>query len=247
MRYPLILLVLLTAFGGLLGIKPNQRGDWLLENALTVAGIAVLVVSYPAMPLSKLSYTLIFLFLLLHEVGAHYTYAEVPYDRWFEALTGNTLSEWLGFERNHYDRLVHFAYGLLLAYPFRELFVRVAEARGFWGYFLPLDIVMSSSMLYEVIEWGAASVLGGDLGQAYLGTQGDVWDTQQDMALATLGAVVSLSIAALVSRAMRRDFQREWAESLRVKLPLPLDESVGQTTQPMSGIARRGPSHIQGQ
>lgn len=141
-------------------------------------------------------------------------------------LTGETLNSRLGLERNHFDRLVHFSYGFLLAYPLRELFVRVADARGFWGYFLPLDIVMSSSMLYELVEWGAASAFGGELGQAYLGTQGDIWDAHKDMLLASLGAVLSLTIAATIHRALDRDFQREWAESLRVKDSRPLGEEA---------------------
>lgn len=223
-RLPLVLLALLVVLGVLLGIAPKHRQDWMLENALAVAGLLVLVVTWRRFPLSRLSYVLIFLFLVLHEVGAHYTYSEVPYDEWFRTLTGRTLNERLGWERNHYDRLVHFSYGLLLAYPLRELFVRVADARGFWGYVLPLDLVMSSSMLYELIEWFAAEFFGGELGAAYLGTQGDVWDAHKDMLLATSGAALALFIAACVHRHLDRDFQREWAESLRVKHAEPLGE-----------------------
>jgi len=223
-RFPLTLLALIVAFGVVLGIAPWFRSDWLLENLLAAAGVAGLVLTWKRFPLSRLSYGLIFAFLVLHEVGAHYTYAEVPYDAWLEALTGRGLNERLGFERNHYDRLVHASYGFLLAYPIRELFVRVADARGFWGYFLPLDVVMSTSMLYELVEWAAAEAFGGDLGAAYLGTQGDVWDAQKDMLCATLGAALALTIVALVHRQLDRDFQREWAESLRVKHPAPLGE-----------------------
>ena len=79
------------------------------------------------------------------------------------------------------DRLVHFLYGLLIAYPIREMFLRIGNVRGFWGYFLPLDLTMSTSMLYELIEWGTAVTVGKDLGQAYLGTQGDVWDAHNDI------------------------------------------------------------------
>jgi putative membrane protein len=226
MRYPLILLVVFLVVATLLGIAPLHRDDWALENALAVAGVLFLVLSWRRMRLSKVSYTLIFVFLLLHELGAHYTYSEVPYDAWFERFTGETLSSRMGFERNHYDRLVHFSYGLLLAYPFRELFVRVADVRGFWGYFLPLDVVMSTSMVYELVEWGAALVMSDGVGQAYLGTQGDVWDAQQDMLLATLGATIALSVTAAIHRSLDRDFQREWAESLRVKDPRPLGEEA---------------------
>ena len=114
----------------------------------------------------------------------------------------------VGWERNNFDRVVHFCYGLLLAYPIREVFLRVASLRGFWGYFFPLDITMSTSMLYELIEWGAAAIFGGDLGQAYLGTQGDVWDAHKDMALASLGALIAMLITAGLNAALAARFRR---------------------------------------
>jgi putative membrane protein len=95
---------------------------------------------------------------------------------------------------------------------------------GFWGFFLPLDLTMSTSMLYELIEWGAAELFGGDLGAAFLGSQGDVWDAHKDMALASLGALIAMAIAAAINATYRRDFAREWAESLRVKRAEPLGE-----------------------
>jgi putative membrane protein len=224
--YPRLLFCLLVVVSILLAIAPHDRADWLLENSLLFAGVAVLVATHRALPLSRLSYTLVFVFLCLHAVGAHYTYSLVPYDDWFEALTGRTLSSLTGAERNHFDRLVHFSYGLLLAYPAREVFLRVADVRGFWGYYLPLDVVMATSVLYELIEWGAAVVLGGDLGVAYLGTQGDPWDAQKDMALATLGAIIAMLLTAAINWRYQRDFAREWAESLRVKRPEPLGEDL---------------------
>jgi len=175
------------------------------------------VISYRRLPLSNISYTLIFVFLCLHTVGAHYTYSLVPYDDWTESLTGSRLNDWFGFERNHYDRLVHFAFGLLLAYPIRELFLRVAGARGFWGYYLPLDLTMSFSMLYELIEWGAAVVFGGDLGHAYVGAQGDPWDAHKDMALATLGALICMSVVAFINWQFDRKFGTELRDSLRIR------------------------------
>ncbi len=227
MRYPLILLLLLLAVAIPLAFSPTSRADWALENSLVVVGVGLLIATWRRFPFSKVSYTTIFLFLVLHEVGAHYTYSEVPYDAWFEGLTGRTLNSVLGLERNHYDRLVHFSYGLLIAYPIRELMVRVANGRGFWGYFFPLDVVMSTSVVYELIEWAAALVFGGELGEAYLGTQGDVWDAQKDMALASLGALVALSITAAIHRSANRDFQREWAESLRPAADIgPLGEQA---------------------
>lgn len=223
-RYPLVLLVLLLVLGIGLAFDPIDRHDWMLENLLAVVGVGGLVLTQRRFPLSKVSYTAIFCFLALHEVGAHYTYALVPYDRWFESLTGRTFNSLVGFERNNFDRLVHFCYGFLLAYPIRELVVRVANVRGFWGYFFPLDVIMSTSMLYELVEWGAAEYFGGELGQAYLGTQGDIWDAHKDMLFATLGAISALAITAAIHRAVQRDFQREWADSLRVHRPEPLGE-----------------------
>jgi putative membrane protein len=225
-RYLLLLGVLFAIIWIVLAISPKARADWALENALVVAFVAFVALTYKRLTLSRVSYTLIFLFLCLHEVGAHYTYAETPYDEWFKALTGETLNSRLGWERNNFDRVVHFAYGLLIAYPIREIFLRVAAVRGFWGYFLPLDLTMSTSMIFELFEWAAAEVFGGDLGQAYLGTQGDVWDAHKDMALASLGALIAMLVTYAINRTLQRDFAAEWAESLRVKIAQPLGEDA---------------------
>jgi putative membrane protein len=223
-RYLLVLCVLFAILWTALAIAPWYRSDWALENVLVVAFVAFVAVTYKRLTLSRVSYTLIFLFLCLHEVGAHYTYAEVPYNDWFKTVSGVSLNSLLGWERNNFDRVVHFCYGLLLAYPVREIFVRVAAVRGFWGYFLPLDLTMSTSMMFELFEWAAAAVFGGGLGQAYLGTQGDVWDAHKDMALASLGALIAMLIAFAINRSLQRDFASEWAESLRVKHSQPLGE-----------------------
>lgn len=207
----------------LLAIDPHDRRDWLLENVLLVVFAGALLASYRALPLSRISYTTIFVFLLLHAVGAHYTYSLVPWANWIVGLTG-AAGEIEPTGRNHFDRAVHFFYGLLLAYPVREVFLRVAELRGFWGYFFPLNVTLSTSVLYELAEWGAAEVFGGDLGVAFLGTQGDVWDAQKDMALAGIGALVAMGITAALNYALDRDFAREWIDSLRVKHPAPLGE-----------------------
>jgi putative membrane protein len=200
-----------------MAIAPKHRDDWVLENVLVVFAVALLVFTWKSFPLSRVSYTCIFVFMMLHTLGSHYTYSEVPYAEWFPVFEGG---------RNHFDRLVHFLYGLLLAYPIREMFLRIGDVRGFWGYFLPLDLTMSTSMLYELIEWGAAEVVGGELGAAYLGTQGDVWDAHKDMALAALGALIAMTIIYLINRRMQRDFANEWAESIRVKRRKPLGEEA---------------------
>ncbi len=205
-----------------LGLVPRDRAVWLLENVPVVLIAIVIAACHRRLPLSRISYTLVFSFLCLHEVGAHYTYGHVPYDRWSEALLGVRLDALFDWERNHYDRFLHFLYGLSMAYPIREVFLRVANVRGFWGYFLPLDLTMSTSMLYELIEWLVA-VLGG-AGPAYLATQGDPWDAHKDMALASFGALLAMSFTALINRWLQRDFAREWVESLRVKSTRPLGE-----------------------
>jgi putative membrane protein len=202
-RYLLLLGVLFGLEWVALAINPRSRQDWALETALSVAFLVAVVLFRHRMPLSRISYTALFLFLMLHTIGAHYTYSEVPYDEWSRALTGRSLSDLFGWQRNHYDRLVHFSYGFLFAYPIREILIRVAGVRGIWGYYLPFAVTSSSSADYELIEWGAASVFGGDLGVAYLGAQGDVWDAQKDMALAALGALLALTLLA-IGNACRR-------------------------------------------
>jgi putative membrane protein len=227
MRHGLYVAILAALLGGLwaaLAIAPVSRHDWALENVLLVIFVAALAASWRRFPLSRVSYTLIFLFLCLHTVGAHFTYSLVPYDDWWRRLTGNSLNEMLGWQRNNFDRVVHFAYGLLLAYPVRELLLRVASVKGFWGYFLPLDLTMSTSAFYELIEWGAAEVFGGDLGAAFLGTQGDIWDAHKDMALASLGALLAMLATAALNAWLQRDFAREWSDSLRVKDDRPYGE-----------------------
>ena len=223
-RYAASLLSLFVLIFFALGWSPSYREDWLLENALVFLLVPFFVVTYRRLPLSKISYSALFLFLCLHEVGAHYTYAEVPYDDWFRLSLGGGLNDALGWERNHFDRLVHFLYGVLIVYPVREIFLRVADARGLWAYLFPLLVVMSTSLLFELIEWAAAILFGGDLGMAYLGTQGDIWDSHKDSALATVGALLSSLLIATIHARLDRDFTREWIESLRVKHPDPMGE-----------------------
>ncbi len=222
--YPKYLLSFFVFYWLVWAYRPIYFENWLLENVIAVLFLMMLALTYRRFPLSNLSYTLICAFLCLHTVGSHYTYSLVPYDRWFENLAGVSLNGLFGFERNHYDRLVHFSFGLLMAYPIREVFLRIAGVKGIWGYYLPLDLAMSFSMLYEVIEWAAAESFGGELGQAYLGMQGDVWDAQKDMGLATLGAIVSMSVTAMINWKFNRRFGGEIRKSLTVKQMEPLGE-----------------------
>jgi putative membrane protein len=225
-RYVLVLGISFAALWIALAIHPHNRRDWTLENLLVFALVPALVFTRRQLPFSRVSYTLIFIFLCLHEVGAHFTYGEVPYDAWFRAVTGRSLNGIFGWQRNQFDRLTHFMYGLLLAYPIREVFLRVADVRGFWGYFLPLDFTMSTSLMFELVEWAIAAVVADDLAAMYLGTQGDVWDAHKDTALASCGALIAMTFTALINWRLHRDFAREWAASLRVKHPRPLGEEV---------------------
>lgn len=191
-RYPLALLGLFSLWWLVLAIAPRYRQDWLLENMLVFIALPLLVLSYRRLRLSNRAYTFLFLFFSLHEIGAHYTYSEVPYDHWTQALTGQGLNEALGLERNHFDRFVHFLYGLLITPAAIELLDARAPQRGLWRWLVPLLFMVSHSAIYELVEWGAADIFGGDLGQAYLGTQGDEWDGQKDSALAALGALIAV-------------------------------------------------------
>jgi putative membrane protein len=222
--YLLVLGALFSIEWVLLAIDPYDRKDWALENVLVLTLVIFLGLTYKRLPLSRISYTLIFIFLCVHEIGAHYTYEKVPYDEWFRSLTGSGLNDLWGWQRNHFDRIVHLSYGLLFAYPIREVYFRITNAEGFWGYFLPLDLTMSTSMLFELFEWFAAKLFGGELAMAYLGTQGDIWDAHKDMALASLGALVTIIMTLCLNLYLQKDFNKEWAESLQIKHHKPLGE-----------------------
>jgi putative membrane protein len=153
----------------------------------------VLVVTYRYFAFSNLSYGLFTVFLSLHLVGAHYTYAETPFGFWVQDL--------LDLQRNHYDRIVHFSFGLLIAYPFRELLLRAARARESWSYLLAVAVVLAFSNFYEILEAIVAKVVSPDLGAAYLGTQGDEWDAQKDAFVAFIGAVLAMTITWIGARA----------------------------------------------
>lgn len=196
-RFPALLLGLFLIATALLGIAPRYREDWLLENVVVLVALPLLVHGWYRLRFSRGACLALFVFLLLHEVGAHYTYSEVPYDALFTRLTGHSLDRLLGFPRNEFDRLVHFLYGLLVTPMAVELLKRRAPPQGIWRWILPVTFIMSHSVVYELVEWLAAARFGGDLGVAYLGTQGDPWDAQKDMALAALGSVLAMIIIAI--------------------------------------------------
>jgi putative membrane protein len=199
-RYPLALLIAFALWWSALAIAPHYREDWLLENLLVFILVPLLCWSYHRLRFSDYAYTLLFVFFCLHEVGAHYTYAEVPWNEALQALTGWDAMAAFGTTRNHFDRLVHFSYGLLAMPAIAELIDARGPLRGWWRNLVPLMFVMSNSELFEIIEWQAAEIFGGDLGQAYLGTQGDIWDAQKDSLMAVLGAILGLVLHRLLER-----------------------------------------------
>lgn len=216
-RYQKILLLVFIAVWIWAAINPSYRHDWLLENYLVFIFVPLILILGKWFRLSNVSYTLITIFMILHVVGSHYTYAEVPF--------GFTLQEWFGATRNMYDRLVHFTFGFLLAYPIREVFIRISRARGFWAYYLPIDLVLSFSALYEIVEWLTALNVDPSAGLAFLGSQGDVWDAQKDMLVAGIGAFLAMFIIALINWRFNKKFGSEMMESLRIpKNDLPLGE-----------------------
>ncbi len=216
-KYLTSLIVAFVAVWVLAAINPNFRRDWLLENLLVFVGVPAIVIGGMYFRLSKLSYTLITIFMVMHVIGSHYTYAEVPF--------GYTLQRWFGSNRNMYDRLVHFCYGFLLAYPVREVFLRLARVKGFWGYWFPLDLTLAMSATFEIIEAIVASLADPEAGVAYLGTQGDIWDAQKDMLMAGVGALLAMIITAVINMVLDRSFWKEMRASFRIPKN---DEPLGE-------------------
>jgi putative membrane protein len=192
--------VLLAAYAVLFAaaaIAPRDRSDWLLENLVVLAALALLAATHRRFVFSNFSHLLIALFLALHAVGAHYTYSLTPPGFWLQRA--------FGLARNPYDRLAHFSFGLLLAYPLREVARRVLHLRRGWSYALPLLALGSLSSLYEIVESWAARIVDPALGTAFLGIQGDEWDTQKDMTLALSGALLALAATALFRARTKRE------------------------------------------
>ena len=207
-------------------IHPVFPDDWWLENVLVFAGVPLIVGLGFYFRLSNLSYTLITIFMMLHAVGSHYTYAEVPF--------GFTLQSWFGADRNMYDRLVHFSFGLLLAFPVREVFVRITRARGFWSFYLPVELTLAFSAVYELLEWAAAAGVPPEAGLAFLGAQGDVWDAQKDMGLAGLGSIVAMAVTLVLVLRIDPGARGELRESFRIPAD---DRPIGE--QQLIGWLRR--------
>ncbi len=175
----------------------NNQTNWFLENILTVITLAALIITYKNRKLSDMSYLLIFLFLCLHVYGSKYTYVEHPIGYWLQDLFHT--------QRNHYDRIVHFSFGFLLAYPMREIFMNWLHLSKRLSLILPVEVTLSLSVIYELIEWIVADVIFEAGSAAFVGSQGDIWDAQKDMFLATFGAFLAILLIIAAGKAFLKE------------------------------------------
>lgn len=177
-------------------INTPDRTNWFTENTLTAIFIILLTTTYRKFRFSDLSYTLFFIYILLHIYGAEYTYAENPFGYW--------LKDVMHSDRNHYDRIVHFSFGFMLSYPMRDYFKNHFKWPNWVCWTLPVEITMSFSAAYELIEWLVSDIFFPSEGIAYLGTQGDIWDAQKDMGLAFSGAFLAMLIFSTIKRFIKK-------------------------------------------
>lgn len=183
-RYPHLLLLLLIPVYLWSMVHPSDRYTWFLEMFPVMIGLGVLIGTFNRFRLTNITYTLIGIHAIVLLVGAHYTYANVPLFNW--------LQDVFDLSRNHYDRLGHFVQGFVPAIIAREILIRTSPLKNSkWLWVTVVSICLSVSAVYELLEWTVA-VISGTAADAFLGTQGDVWDTQKDMALCLVGSVFSL-------------------------------------------------------
>ena len=195
--FHLVLLCIVAVVFCWSGWRPYDRFTWWLETSPALAGIVILLATYRRFPLTNLCYTLIALHICVLCLGGHYTYARVPLFDWLRPI--------FGWERNHYDRLGHLMQGFVPALIAREVIIRLNVVnRKTWIPFLVVSVCLAISAFYELLEWWAA-LIGGSAADEFLGSQGDVWDTQSDMCLALLGALGAL---LFLSRFHDRGLQR---------------------------------------
>ncbi len=189
------------------GINPASPENWLAESKVFFWVIPLLAGLAAYLRISKTSVTLIAIFLLLHGVGMYYNYGYVPF--------GNFLGHLFGLERNFYDRFVHCCFGLLLFFPIREMLLRAKAPSGFFSYFVPFNIIMSASAIYEIMEWSTVSKLAASIGFLFIGGN-DPFDAEKDMAMAGIGAVVAALVVfvryATLTKNVVEKMKRAWAE-----------------------------------
>lgn len=180
------MLFIFILFFGLMAISPTERSQWLAVSLPLILVILILIFTYKWFHFSNLSYLLMLVFFCLHTYAAHYTYEGTPFDHWLKTLFHT--------RRSYYDRVVHFFFGLFFAFPFYEILKSKVKLRGIWSIALPVAVVLSFSALFEILEMSVALVAGPGGEAKFVGMQGDIFDTQKDMALGLLGGVVSMGI-----------------------------------------------------
>lgn len=191
-KFPAVLLGLYVVFFGVLAFNPIDRPTWFAENATVWIIVGVLITLWVrGIRFSNLAYALMAVLIFLHTLGGHYTFAKVPFD-WF--------TNFFGFERNHYDRVAHFTVGFYAFAVAEWLCVKRMVANRFLLFTYPVFVIATVAMGYEVIEWIYAASADPLAGAAYLGSQGDIWDAQKDMALDALGAVLATILFFIVRK-----------------------------------------------
>ena len=170
------------------GIRPDKVFDFFLENFVVFCFLVFLVATYRKLPFSDLSYLIMLVYLSFHEWGAHYKYSDVPLGEW--------MKPWLHTNRNMYDRVLHFSFGLFMSYPIQEGFMRTVGVRSRWRYILPIEAILALSAVYEILEAFMAMILSPQRGEEFVGMQGDIFDSQKDMFVAFLGSVAGMLILA---------------------------------------------------
>lgn len=205
--YVLIVFIIVCFFWTLSGINPATPENWLAESKVFFWFIPLLAGLSAYLRLSKTSVTLIAVFLILHGIGMYYNYGFVPIGKFFGQLVGT--------ERNFYDRFVHLTFGLLMVFPIREMLLRVKGVHGFFSYFVPFNIIMSASAIFEIMEWSTVSNLAASVGFLFIGGN-DPFDAVKDMAMAGIGSLVALLFifiryVALTKNVMGK-MKRAWRE-----------------------------------
>jgi|SRR3989344_2814106 len=195
-KYPIYLFCFYILIWIILAIKPVNRADWFLENIVVFISVPIIILVHYKLKLSNFSYTMIALFLIVHAVGAHYTYSQTPF-----------FSHWGShkFNRDNYDRLAHFSFGFLLYYPVREFMMKFLKSGRLLNYYVPWAVLISFSAKYEVFEWMIALIVSPENAIAFTGTQGDVFDTHKDMALALAGSLITMISTVAYNKLKNKD------------------------------------------
>ncbi len=200
LRITLLVVTILALILSAIGATATWK-DFILHHIATVLFIVWLARYHRRLGFDDVSFVMMFVFVIGHVVGARYLYSDVPYDQWSEDFLGFSIDSTFGFERNHYDRLIHFLFGFLFQRPVRQLLDRKIDCRPWICTLLAIVSIGSFGAIYEVVEWSIAALLSPETADKYNGQQGDMWDAQKDMALAYLGASLIACVKLGRSRA----------------------------------------------